>query len=113
MKHLVGLETGTGRAVARQKRATAKRRGMFGGRLYLTLKRLLDCTAAGIALALFTPVMAVIALAVRCSMGRPILFRQTRPGLNEKPFICLKFRTMRGDDAEHQRLNDSERLTAL
>jgi len=57
--------------------------------------------------------MAVIAVAIRWSMGSPVIFRQVRPGLHEKPFTCFKFRTMRHDDRNGKRLKDSERLTTL
>jgi lipopolysaccharide/colanic/teichoic acid biosynthesis glycosyltransferase len=47
-------------------------------------------------------------------MGFPVLFYQTRPGLNEKPFTMLKFRTMRDAfDSEGRPLPDAERLTPL
>jgi lipopolysaccharide/colanic/teichoic acid biosynthesis glycosyltransferase len=46
-------------------------------------------------------VLAVTALAVRCSLGRPILFRQQRVGLDGHAFDMLKFRTMHGAPGEH------------
>ena len=58
-------------------------------------KRLLDLGIAAAALALLSPLMALVAVAVGCTMGAPILFRQRRPGLNGRPFVILKFRTMR------------------
>jgi len=57
-------------------------------------KRILDIVGACLALAICWPAMCVIAIAIRLTMGRPILFRQVRPGLNEHPFTLLKFRTM-------------------
>lgn len=74
-------------------------------------KRAFDLVAAGAALVLLSPVMAVVALLVRRHIGSPVLFRQTRPGLNGAPFEILKFRTMtdaRGPDGEL--LPDEERL---
>lgn len=65
----------------------------------------------GLALALLValgPLMLVVALVVRLGLGSPVLFRQERPGLNEKPFILNKFRTMRPGDGE-----DAARLTPL
>ncbi len=59
------------------------------------LKRGMDVAGAGLALLLFSPLLAVIAVGVRRSMGKPVLFRQTRPGLGGKPFEMVKFRTMR------------------
>lgn len=65
----------------------------------------------GLALALLValgPLMLVVALVVRFGLGSPVLFRQARPGLNEKPFILNKFRTMRPGEGE-----DAARLTPL
>ena len=61
---------------------------------YDTVKRLLDVVVAGAMLAASLPVQAVVAALVRVSMGRPILFRQRRPGRNGRPFELVKFRTM-------------------
>jgi len=61
------------------------------------VKRLMDIVLALLALLVFAPVMALIALAIKCSSPGPILFRQTRCGLNGKPFEMLKFRSMRVD----------------
>jgi len=57
-------------------------------------KRIFDFTVALIALAVLWPVMVAVALTIRLTMGKPILFRQARPGLNERPFTLFKFRTM-------------------
>ena len=53
---------------------------------------------ATVALCLLLPLLALVALLVRCTMGAPALFRQRRPGLNGAPFVILKFRTMRQPD---------------
>ncbi len=77
-------------------------------------KRLLDLCAAGLGLIGLAPVLVVVALAVRLTLGRPVLFRQRRPGFAEKPFEILKFRTM--TDARNdtgQLLPDGARLTRL
>lgn len=58
------------------------------------LKRISDVLIASIALALFAPVMGIIATIIYLTIGRPILFRQQRPGYKTVPFILLKFRTM-------------------
>jgi lipopolysaccharide/colanic/teichoic acid biosynthesis glycosyltransferase len=56
--------------------------------------------------------MGLIALLVWRTMGRPVLFRQARPGLHGKPFVMYKFRTMRDlRDAEGNLLPDEARLT--
>ncbi len=57
-------------------------------------KRILDIAGASIALAVAWPLMAAVAITIRLTMGRPILFRQVRPGWHERPFTLLKFRTM-------------------
>jgi lipopolysaccharide/colanic/teichoic acid biosynthesis glycosyltransferase len=71
-------------------------------------KRLLDVVIATAALTLLCPVMALVALVVRWTLGAPVLFRQQRPGLNGRPFVILKFRTMREDDGQTQ--SDADRL---
>lgn len=76
------------------------------------LKRLLDIAVAATGLALVAPVLAVLALAVRLKLGRPILFRQRRPGLHGRPFEMYKLRTMLDrQDAQGRLLPDEERLT--
>ena len=76
-----------------------------------TGKRLLDLCIAAVGLVLLSPVIALVAMVVRCTMGTPILFRQQRPGLNGRPFVILKFRTMRQSDTA-QDGSDGERLEA-
>jgi lipopolysaccharide/colanic/teichoic acid biosynthesis glycosyltransferase len=76
------------------------------------LKRLLDIVVAMLALILLLPFMAIIALLVRIKIGKPILFRQNRPGRYGKPFLLLKFRTMaEGIDQDGIPLPDKERIT--
>ena len=58
-------------------------------------KRMLDVSLTLAALPLLLPLSAVIAVAIKCVSRGPVLFRQERIGLKGKPFICLKFRTMR------------------
>jgi lipopolysaccharide/colanic/teichoic acid biosynthesis glycosyltransferase len=58
------------------------------------LKRLLDFVVATIAFVILLPVLAFIAVAVRVSIGTPVLFRQRRPGKGGRAFELLKFRTM-------------------
>ncbi len=67
------------------------------------VKRILDFSAAVAGLLFLSPVLLLIALAVRLGAGAPVLFRQRRPGLGGRPFTILKFRTLRagrGPDAE-------------
>lgn len=78
------------------------------------LKRLIDLTIAIAALLLLSPFIIGAAVAVWFSMGRPLLFRQQRPGLNGRPFDMLKFRTMVDRrDAQGVMLKDEFRLTCV
>jgi lipopolysaccharide/colanic/teichoic acid biosynthesis glycosyltransferase len=77
-------------------------------------KRAVDVALAGPALLLLTPILVLIALVVRLSLGSPVLFRQLRPGKSGDPFEILKFRTMRDAlDAAGSPLPDGDRLTRL
>jgi len=77
-------------------------------------KRPLDVALTLPALVVLSPVFAVVALAVRVSLGAPVIFRQQRPGKNERPFTLYKFRTMRdARDAAGALLPDARRLTRL
>ena len=70
-------------------------------------KRLLDLVLASIATVILSPVLFAIALLVMWDLGRPILFRQQRAGLNGEPFVAIKFRSMRdARDAAGNRLDD-------
>lgn len=82
--------------------------------LELAVKRCMDVAGSLVGLFLLSPVMAAAAALVLIRMGRPLLFRQVRPGLHERPFTLYKFRTMadaRGPDGKP--LPDGERLTPL
>ncbi|QFZ92680.2 sugar transferase [Synechococcus elongatus] len=79
---------------------------------YRFFKQLADRLAALLLLLLLAPLLLLLALLVRLQLGSPILFYQTRPGLQGQPFRLLKFRTMTSDrDAQGQLLPDSQRLT--
>lgn len=76
------------------------------------LKRTIDFLLSAAGLIVLFPVWALIALLIRCKIGKPILFRQERVGKDEKIFIMYKFRTMtdkRGKDG--RLLPDEERMT--
>lgn len=76
------------------------------------LKRAIDIVGALFGLICLSPAIVAAALAVWISMGRPIFFRQVRPGLGEQPFTMVKFRTMaNAHDASGALLSDAERLT--
>lgn len=78
------------------------------------LKRLFDFLMALFGLVVLSPVLAILAWQIRKKLGSPVLFRQTRPGRDGKPFQMVKFRTMRdaiGPDGRS--LPDAERMTPL
>lgn len=80
----------------------------------MAAKRLLDIVGSLVGLVLLFPLLLLIAAAVRIRMGRPILYKQTRPGFREKPFTIYKFRTMTEDrDADGKLLSDEKRLTRV
>jgi sugar transferase EpsL len=81
---------------------------------YRVAKRTLDLAAAAIGIAVLAPLRAVVAAAIRFTMGSPVFFRQTRIGLNARPFPIAKFRTMLDSrDQEGRLLPDHQRLTSL
>ena len=69
----------------------------------------MDITGASLLLVVLSPLLAGLSAAVRFTMGRPVFFRQLRPGYKGRPFEVVKFRTMRTEDG----LPDEERLTRL
>jgi lipopolysaccharide/colanic/teichoic acid biosynthesis glycosyltransferase len=78
----------------------------------LVTKRFCDVIISATALILLSPVLLGVGLLVRARLGTPVFFRQKRPGLGGRPFLLIKFRTMRDAiDASGQPLDDSERLT--
>ena len=80
----------------------------------MLIKRLFDICAAGLAVSLLSPLLAVLALVVRIKLGSPVLFCQSRPGLHGEPFAMYKFRTMTNDrDSNGHLLSDAERLGAF
>ena len=75
-------------------------------------KRGVDLAVSIVGLVLGTPLFAAAAVAVAVSMGRPLMFRQVRPGLHGAPFTVWKFRTMRdATGPDGLPLDDAERLT--
>ncbi len=70
------------------------------------MKRFIDTLVVILFAPLWLPLLAVAALGVRIAMGRPILFRQERIGLGDRPFTIFKLRTMRTGEG-----TDAERLT--
>ena len=78
---------------------------------YDVVKRGLDVTVSAVGLVLSTPVQLVTAGVVLAAHGRPVLFRQARPGKDGIPFELVKFRTMQHPDATH--VTDADRLTPV
>ncbi len=82
--------------------------------MYRMSKRALDVGVAGAALVATAPVTVPVALAIRVTMGSPVLFRQARPGLGGEPFMMMKFRTMRDPrPGEDMLASDGARITRL
>lgn len=80
----------------------------------LGVKRGVDLIVSLLALVILSPVIFVVCVAIFATVGRPVFFRQVRPGLNGKPFKLLKFRTMTDEaDEAGNLLPDGERLTKL
>jgi len=78
----------------------------------LFIKRGFDIVVSLSGLLLLSPLLILVGLAVRLSLGSPVFFRQQRPGLNAKPFSLCKFRTMQDrSDCEGNLLPDEDRLS--
>ena len=76
------------------------------------IKRLLDVIFSSIALVVLSPLLGITALLVRTKLGSPVVFKQARPGMNEKIFYLYKFRSMTNEVGEDGRLlPDAQRLT--
>lgn len=72
------------------------------------MKRLLDIVGSAVGLIALAPIFLIVAWLIRRDIGTPVLFRQTRPGKDGKPFVMRKFRSMRDGDG-----TDAERITPL
>jgi lipopolysaccharide/colanic/teichoic acid biosynthesis glycosyltransferase len=100
-------------SLIREKLGHGGRRGPQRGWRWV-VKRLLDFTISAAGLAVFLPVLGMVALVIRMAMGGPVLFRQIRPGRYARPFTLLKFRTMsERRDANGDLLPDADRLTRV
>ena len=76
------------------------------------MKRLIDTLLIILGLPLLIPVYILIALLIRINLGSPVMFKQSRPGLNGKLFHLIKFRTMTNNiDESGNSLSDGKRLT--
>jgi sugar transferase EpsL len=77
-------------------------------------KKILDVVLSIFGLIIVSPLLLLVALIISVEMGRPVLFIQKRPGLNGKPFVLYKFRTMKNDwNRSGSLLPDKERLTRI
>jgi sugar transferase EpsL len=80
----------------------------------LAVKQVLDRFAAGVGLVATGPILLGSMVAIRATMGAPVLFSQQRPGRSGKPFVVYKLRTMRDARDDHGNLlPDHDRLTRL
>lgn len=75
---------------------------------FAAAKRVFDVVVASLLLLVTSPLLVLIAVIIRIWLGSPIIFRQTRPGLNGHPFTMFKFRSMSLGSG-----TDDERLTAI
>lgn len=76
------------------------------------IKRILDLILSLMALIVLMPLMIIIGILVAINLGNPIIFKQKRPGKDEKIFTLYKFRTMTDEkDEKGKLLPDSQRLT--
>lgn len=83
-----------------------------GGIYRRYLKRPMDFVLSLLAIIVLSPVILIIAVLVRIKLGSPVIFKQKRPGLNEKIFTLYKFRTMTDErDENGELLPDAARLT--
>ncbi len=76
------------------------------------MKRLFDLVLSLVLLIIFSWIIILVAIVIRVVLGKPILFTQIRPGLNEVPFTLYKFRTMR-EPSDTACNSDEERITTL
>lgn len=83
-----------------------------GGIYKRFIKRPMDFILSLLAIIILSPILLIVAVLVRINLGSPIIFKQERPGLNEKIFIMYKFRTMTDEKDENgDLLPDENRLT--
>lgn len=75
------------------------------------MKRIFDIIISALGLVIASPILAIVSLMIWLTMGRPIIFKQMRPGLKGEPFQMIKFRTMNdAKDASGRVLPDAQRL---
>ena len=80
--------------------------------IYKYIKRILDIISSLLAIIILSPLLAVTAVLVKTKLGSPVLFKQERPGKDDKIFTLMKFRTMTDErDENGELLPDEVRLT--
>jgi len=78
------------------------------------IKRFFDVSVSLFAIILLSPILFIISRKIALNLGKPVLFKQKRPGLNSIAFEMVKFRSMRDVKDKHgEVLSDSERLTSF
>ena len=78
------------------------------------MKRIFDLTLSFVGLVILSPLLLILAVLVRIRLGRPVFFRQVRPGLGGSPFEPFKFRTMTDEkNTAGELLPDADRLTGF
>lgn len=78
----------------------------------LFIKRLLDFLLSFVAIIILSPILLIVGILVRVKLGSPVIFKQKRPGKDEKIFTMYKFRTMTDEKDENGKLlPDDIRLT--
>lgn len=78
------------------------------------IKRILDCGISAVAMVALSPLIGITAILVRINLGKPIIFQQARPGLNEKVFRLKKFRSMLDPQTrDGRKITDEERTELI
>jgi undecaprenyl phosphate N,N'-diacetylbacillosamine 1-phosphate transferase len=78
------------------------------------IKRILDFILSLLALIILAPLMIILFIIIRINLGKPVIFKQKRPGKNGKIFVLYKFRTMTNEkDKNGSLLSDAQRFTKL
>jgi lipopolysaccharide/colanic/teichoic acid biosynthesis glycosyltransferase len=85
----------------------------MNSRHFDVFKRVMDVGLGLIVLVLTAPLQAGVAAVVWAALGRPVFFRQVRPGRHGRPFTLVKFRTMTAPAPGYEPLPDAERMTRL
>jgi undecaprenyl phosphate N,N'-diacetylbacillosamine 1-phosphate transferase len=108
-----GIETNLDNGQLQHMRPTTPPRLSGKGDIYSRyFKRPMDFVLSLLAIIVLSPALLIIAVLVRIKLGSPVIFKQKRPGLNEKIFTLYKFRTMTDErDENGELLPDAMRLT--